>query len=158
MINVGLFSSVSGEWETPPGLFDALNAEFGFTLDPCATGANAKCDRYYTKADNGLAQSWANEIVFVNPPYGKVIGLWVAKCHMESQEARVVVGLLPARTDTRWWHNYVMQAAEIRLIKGRAGFYWRGDRIGPAPFPSCIVVWRPGYWTPRLSSVGPYTS
>jgi site-specific DNA-methyltransferase (adenine-specific) len=92
------FSSATNEWATPQGLFDELNREFRFTLDPCATAENAKCERYYTKADDGLAQDWSGERVFCNPPYGREIGKWVAKC--ASGQADLSVMLIPARTDT----------------------------------------------------------
>ena len=133
------FSSATDEWPTPRWLFDALHAEFGFTLDPCATPENAKCPVYFTKLEDGLRQEWGKHRVFMNPPYGRVIGDWVGKAHRTSREDGLVVCLLPARTDTRWWHDHVMQAAEIRLLRGRLTF--EGGRH-PAPFPSAIVVFR----------------
>ena len=134
-----LFSSLTDEWRTPQRLFDALHAEFGFTLDPCATEENAKCGRYFTRAEDGLKQDWSRDAVFMNPPYGRMIGRWVGKAHATCLTGSTVVCLLPARTDARWWHDYVMQG-EIRLLRGRLTF--EGGRY-PAPFPSAIVVFRP---------------
>ncbi|HQE50436.1 MAG TPA: phage N-6-adenine-methyltransferase [Fervidobacterium sp.] len=137
-INPGMMSSNRDDWETPQKLFDDLNAEFGFTLDPCASHENAKCAKYYTKEDDGLAQSWQDEVVFMNPPYGREIGKWVEKAYRESVGGAVVVCLLPARTDTRWFHDYILDKAdEIRFIKGRLKF---GESKNSAPFPSMIVV------------------
>jgi len=137
-INRGLLSSETGEWETPQHVFDALDAEFGFTLDPCASESNAKCERFYTRDDNGLAQSWEGEVVFVNPPYGRQIGRWAEKAYLSARGTRAtVVMLVPSRTDTKWWHRWIMQANEIRLIRGRLRF---GGARKSAPFPSAIVV------------------
>lgn len=143
-----LFSSLTDEWPTPQRLFDALHAEFGFTLDPCATEANAKCGRYFTRAEDGLKQDWSRDVVFMNPPYGRMIGHWVKKAYESARQGALVVSLLPARTDTRWWHDYVMRG-EIRLLRGRLTF--EGGKY-PAPFPSAIVVFRPPDF--RLISVG----
>jgi len=134
------FSSRTDEWATPLWLFNALNREFAFTLDPCSSHENATCARHFTPAENGLVQSWANEVVWMNPPYGRTIGAWVAKAHESSQnEQATVVCLLPARTDTRWWHRYAMKH-EVRLLRGRLNF---SEASTPAPFPSAIVVMRP---------------
>lgn len=138
MISHALFSSKSDEWATPQGLFDALNEEFHFTLDPCATDENAKCKMYYTASENGLEKSWAGHRVFCNPPYSE-IQKCVKKCAGEAREGATVVMLIPARTDTRWFHDYIYQQAEIRFIKGRLRF---GDATNSAPFPSMIVIWR----------------
>jgi phage N-6-adenine-methyltransferase len=135
-----MFSSATVEWETPPDVFAELDREFGpFTLDPCATSENAKAPRYFTWQEDGLQQSWAGERVFMNPPYGREIGRWVAKAHTEAAfgGARVVC-LLPARTDTGWWHDHVAQADVVRFIRGRLKFGRLGKRN--APFPSAIVV------------------
>ena len=137
MLSKSLFSSSSTEWETPDDLFNLLNNEFNFTLDVCATPANAKCARYFTPEQNGLAQSWAGETCWCNPPYGRQIGLWVAKAHSESKRGATIVMLLPARTDTAWWHDHVMRSSEIRFIRGRLRF---GGAKHGAPFPSCVVV------------------
>ena len=131
------FSSKSEEWATPQYLFNMLDMEFHFTLDPAATMLNAKTPRYYSKAQNGLLQDWSQERVFCNPPYGRVIKYWVEK--MATCRAVVCVGLLPARTDTIWFHEYILGIAEIRLLKGRLKF---GDAINSAPFPSMICIWR----------------
>ena len=131
------YSSKTVEWATPEGLYDELDGEFGFTLDPCATKENAKCDKYFTKEEDGLAQTWKNERVFMNPPYGRVIGDWVKK--MATGGVKVGVALLPARTDTKWFHEYIYGKAEIRFIKGRIKF---GDGKQSAPFPSMIVIFK----------------
>lgn len=112
------FSSTTDEWPTPQWLFDALDAEFGFTLDPCATPQNAKCKRYYTRAEDGINQDWGDEVVFMNPPYGRTIESWVRKGFESACGGATVVCLLPARTDTHWWHHYVMRG-EIRFFSGR---------------------------------------
>jgi len=133
------FSSATDEWPTPQSLFDALNSEFGFTLDPCATPANAKCRRFFTKADDGLTQDWGDEIVFMNPPYGRAIGHWMKKAYAAARSGATVVCLVPARTDTTWWHRYAMKG-QVRLLKGRIRFV--GGRHC-APFPSAVIVFRP---------------
>lgn len=131
------YSSKTVEWATPEGLFDELDGEFGFNLDPCATDENAKCRDYFTKEDDGLDQSWKNCRVFMNPPYGRVIGKWVEK--MATERIKVGVALLPARTDTIWFHKWIYGKAEIRFIKGRIKF---GDGKQSSPFPSMIVIFK----------------
>ena len=140
MINEGLFTSNKDDWETPQELFDKLDEEFRFTLDPCASPDNAKCSKYFTKEDDGLTQSWRGHTVFMNPPYGRQITDWCHKAYAESRkDSTIVVGLLPARTDTKWFHNYCyLYDVEIRFIKGRVKFSGKG----PAPFPSMIVIWK----------------
>jgi site-specific DNA-methyltransferase (adenine-specific) len=139
LINKGLMSSNTPEWATPQWLFDILDGVYRFTLDPCSTHKNAKCQRHYTREEDGLSLSWAGENVFMNPPYGKEIAGWVRKCFQESVSGGGrKVALLPARTDTRWFHDYVYGRAEIYFIKGRLKF---GDGKGSAPFPSMIAVW-----------------
>jgi site-specific DNA-methyltransferase (adenine-specific) len=133
-----LFSSRTEEWATPPDLYAALDAEFGFTLDPCATPENTKCITFYTKADDGLRKPWSGH-VFMNPPYGKTIGLWMAKAWEESRLGALVVCLVPARTDTAWWHSYATRG-EVRFLRGRLRF---GGASSGAPFPSAVVVFRP---------------
>jgi phage N-6-adenine-methyltransferase len=130
-----LFSSKTDLWETPQDLFNKLNAEFHFTLDACAIPENAKCRNYYTPEQNGLAQSWAG-VVWCNPPYGRKVGDWVCKA---AESHCTVVMLLPARTDTRWFHDYIYGKTEIRFIRGRLHF---GGSKNSAPFPSMIVVFR----------------
>ena len=134
-----LFSSKTGEWATPQDFFDKLNWRFGpFDLDPCATIHNTKCANLYTEAENGLVKDWGGHIVFINPPYGRGIDQWIAKAYAESQKQHTrVVMLIPARTDTRYWHDYVMKAKEIHFVKGRLKF---GDATNAAPFPSAVVV------------------
>lgn len=131
------FSSETVEWATPQALYDQLNKEFKFTLDPCSTPENAKCKKYFTKEDDGLSKSWKGERVFMNPPYGRVIGDWVKKA--ATGGGQLVVCLLPARTDTRWFHEYVYNMAEVRFIKGRVKF---GDGKQSAPFPSMLVIFK----------------
>lgn len=133
-----LFTSKKDEWETPQDLFNTLNTEFHFTLDPCATHENAKCQMYYTILENGLDKSWIDHRVFCNPPYSQ-IKKWVKKCAEEAQKGVTIVMLVPVRTDTRWFHDFIYNKAEIRFIKGRLHF---GNSKNSAPFPSMIVIWR----------------
>ena len=132
------FSSKTVEWSTPQEVFEELDEEFGFTLDPCATDENAKCNRYFTREDDGLKQDWGKERVFMNPPYGREITLWMKKAYDASRKGATVVCLPPARTDTKWWHDYAMRG-EIYLIKGRLKF---GNAKNSAPFPSAVVVFK----------------
>lgn len=133
------------DWETPADLFAALDDEFGFTLDAAASSSNHKCAKYYTAKDSAFDHEWGGETVFCNPPYGKAIAKWVRKCSMEaSRKDTTVVMLLPARTDTRWWHRYILNRAEIRFLPGRLRFETDGKPGGSAPFPSAIVVMRTG--------------
>jgi len=115
-MNPGLFSSATAEWETPQWLFDELHKRFCFTLDVCATPDNAKLPRYFTPADDGLSQSWQGERCFCNPPYGRQIGKWAAKSRQESVTGALVVGLLPARTDTSWWQQNVLGWADVTFL------------------------------------------
>lgn len=134
-----VFSKTSDEWSTPQGLYDSLNAVWDFTLDACATAENAKCDRFYTREQDGLLQDWSGERVWMNPPYSK-IGLWMRKAWQEGQKPNtVVVCLIPARTDTKYWWDYVMTVWPhgIQFIKGRLKF---GGMKNSAPFPSVIVM------------------
>jgi len=138
----GMKSSNTDEWETPQELFDELDAEFHFTLDPCATKENAKCARYFTKEkDNGLAKSWSGETVFMNPPYGRQISMWLHKAWLESSRGCTVVCLVPARTDTAWWHDYIEGQVEVRFIRGRLKFSGSKEN---APFPNAIVIFKAG--------------
>jgi phage N-6-adenine-methyltransferase len=136
--DVLLAKAVTDVWATPQWLYDALDKEFGFTLDPCTDGTNAKCAKFYTPTDNGLLRDWGTDVVFMNPPYSEVDD-WMRKAYGAALEGATVVCLIPARTDTRWWHEYCMKA-EIRFIRGRLKF---GDADTGAPFPSAIVVFRP---------------
>lgn len=137
------FSTGNDEWATPDELYQALDEEFHFTLDPCATDANHKCEKYYTIADDGLSQSWAGETVFCNPPYSRGNqSRWIKKCYDESRAHGItVVLLIPARTDTKSFHEYILDKSEIRFIRGRIKFI-HGDCKNPAPFPSMIVIYR----------------
>ena len=160
-----MFSSENDSWETPQYFFDKLNEEFNFTLDPCATHENHKCDKYYTIEDNGLSKDWSNEIVFMNPPYSKPENPckpncnkkgcqkrgyhidkykpgqedWIKKAYEESQKGTIVIALLPSRTDTKFFHKYIYNKMEIRFIEGRLKFSECEDS---APFPSMIVVFK----------------
>lgn len=140
MINTGLFSSKTNEWATPKLFFEELNKEFNFTLDPCATDENHKCEKYYTIKEDGLLQDWKNHCVFCNPPYGSSIKHWVKKCYEEHKKNNItIVMLIPARTDTSYFHEYIYHKAELRFIKGRLKF---NDGNNPAPFPSMVVIYR----------------
>jgi phage N-6-adenine-methyltransferase len=139
-INTALYSSRSEEWATPPSFFDELHAEFGFTLDPCATRENAKCPTFFTKAENGLGRDWGQHIVFCNPPYGRAIGEWARKCYEASLAGATVVMLAHSRTDTRFFHDWVYGKAELRFVRGRLKF---GDGKQSAPFPSMLAIYRP---------------
>jgi site-specific DNA-methyltransferase (adenine-specific) len=135
-----MFSSVTDEWYTPIDFYNELNKEFNFNLDPCATDINHKCAKYFTKEDNGLLQSWGGYNVFCNPPYGRAITAWVEKAYKEAKKDNtLIVMLLPARTDTKWFHNFIYNKAEIRFIKGRLKF---GGCKSSAPFPSMVVIYR----------------
>lgn len=151
------FSSAKTDWETPQELFDRLNAIFRFTIDVCATARNAKCRRYfcppgyeppeavyvddrYSMGEDGLEQSWEKEICWMNPPYGRDIGRWCAKACFESRNRNsAVIALLPARTDTQWWQNWVRPYALVDFLPGRLRF---GGCKTSAPFPSAIAY----YW------------
>jgi len=136
-ITHGMFSSTTDMWETPKDLFDRMNAVFRFDLDVCATAENAKCDRFFSPEDDGLSQNWTGAC-WMNPPYGRVISLWVKKAYESARSGATVVCLLPARTDASWWHDYVMRG-EIHFIRGRLKF---GGAKHNAPFPNAIVVFR----------------
>ena len=130
------FSSATDEWSTPLEVFRQLDAEFGpFTLDVCATRDNAKCSHYYTREQDGLAQPWEG-CVWMNPPYGDAIGRWMERAYLEGQRGVTVVCLVPARTDTAWWHDFAMRG-DVRFLRGRLKF---GGALSGAPFPSAVVV------------------
>ena len=131
------FSSKTSDWETPQNLFDELNREFYLTLDVCATDKNNKCQKYFDIKKDGLKQSWKGKRVWMNPPYGREIGKWIKKA--SEGGANIVVCLLPARTDTRWFHDYILGKATIRFLKGRLKF---GGSKNSAPFPSMIVIFK----------------
>lgn len=157
-VNAGLYSSASDEWATPADLFAVLAARFSFVVDVCATAENAKAPRFWTMADNGLDQVWPPALpdplapldpwgcCFMNPPYS-AIGQWMGKAAAAAMAGSLVVCLVPARTDTRWWWSYAVPA-EIRFLPGRLKF---GDGKNSAPFPSAVIVMRPGLpaWAAR---------
>jgi len=132
------FSSKTPEWSTPQDLFDKLHKVWEFTLDVCATEENAKVLYFYDKADDGLKQSWKGHVCWMNPPYGREIVKWMRKAFQESLRGAVVVCLVPARTDTVWWHDYAMKG-DVTFLKGRLKF---GGAKNSAPFPSAIVIFR----------------
>jgi phage N-6-adenine-methyltransferase len=131
------FSSATDLWETPQWLFDEYDKQHLFTLDVCALPENAKCAHYFTPEQDGLRQEWTGRC-WMNPPYGREIGAWVRKAYESANRGATVVCLLPARTDTRWWHEYCMKG-EIRFLRGRLKF---GDSKNSAPFPSAVVIFR----------------
>ncbi len=133
------FSHKSDLWETPAPLFAELDREFHFNLDVAAIAANAKCGHFYTPADDAFAKCWRGNC-WLNPPYGAELRHWVRKAYLSAQEGALVVCLLPARTDTLWWHEYVLAHAEVRLIRGRIRFQGTENS---APFPSAVVIFRP---------------
>lgn len=139
-----LLSSKFMNWCTPNDFFDKLDSEFHFVLDVCATDQTAKCVNYFTPSNDGLAQSWlCGGAVFCNPPYGRQISKWVRKSYEESIKINYpIVLLIPARTDTVYFHNYIYGKAEIRFVKGRLHFTdENGLDHGPAPFPSMVVIY-----------------
>ena len=137
-ISEALYSSQTDMWETPQDLFDDLDREFHFDLDVCAIPENAKCKKFYTPEQDGLRQPW-DGTCWCNPPYGREIGKWVRRALFASVGGATVVMLLPARTDTKWFHDYIYKRAEIRFVKGRLKF---GNSKNSAPFPSMIVIFR----------------
>jgi len=130
---------MNNEWETPDELYGELDAEFGFTLDPCATHENARCEKHYTIVEDGLSQNWGGEVVFMNPPYSNEIRHWARKAYLEALRGTTVVCLVPSNTDTGYWHDYFMKADDIRYVRGRIKF--SGHTVG-APFASSIVIFR----------------
>ena len=154
------FSSVTNTWATPNAFFMLLDHEFNFTLDPCASSENTKCAKYYTEKENGLTQSWQGETVFMNPPYGRDISKWLQKAYEESKNKNTtIVCLIPARTDTKYWHDYVMKATEVRLVKGRLKF---GESNTPRHSPrqllyftihGCILMFPRDLWERLMEKV-----
>jgi site-specific DNA-methyltransferase (adenine-specific) len=133
-------SSKDMTWATPQEWYDYLNLEFKFTLDPCCTEKTAKCKKYFTPAEDGLCQSWAEERVFMNPPYGREIPKWMKKAYEEAKDnGALVVCLVPARVETEWWHRYAAKG-EVRFPVGRLKFEGAENT---APFPVAIVIFRP---------------
>ncbi len=141
--NVHFSSAKTGEkkqdkWETPLSVFNQLNEEFGFTLDAAAEPNTALCDKYFTEQDDALTQDWGNEVVFCNPPYS-MLKDFAKKASIESQRGAKVVMLVPARTDTKAFHDHLV-GGEVRFIKGRLKFLQEGQEQAPAPFPSMVCV------------------
>lgn len=140
----GMMSSVSQEWGTPIEIFNGFNDQYDFTLDAAASTSNKKCDRYYTKEQDALAQPWDGR-VWCNPPYTPRLGRWIEKGYLEYAQGRasVVAFLVPARTDTIWWHEYALKADEIHFCKGRIKFDGPSAKPGMrATFPSCVIIFR----------------
>lgn len=144
-----MHASNRNEWETPDWLFARVNGIYSLSIDVCALPKNAKLPRYWSPADDGLAQDWSAERCWMNPPYGKQIAAWCKKAADESANGAFVVALLPARTETRWWFDYVLRARLIRFLKGRLRF---GDMTTNAPFPNALIVWE-GVGASRMPSV-----
>jgi len=139
-----LFSRESDEWGTPAALLSSLDAEFHFELDVCASPSNAKAQAYYTAEDDGLMQPWAPATCWMNPPYSEC-ATWMGKAAGEASIGATVVALVPARTDTAWFHEQVLaRGAEVRFLRGRLRFE---GGASTAPFPSMVVVYRPAPWT-----------
>lgn len=136
-----MFSSETPEWETPQDLFDELNKEFNFELDVCATKENAKCKDFFSLKENGLLQDWSGKRIWCNPPYGREIGKWVEKAFLTQTDnyTTTIVLLLPARTDTKWFHDYLYNIADLRFLKGRLKF---GKSKNSAPFPSMLAIFK----------------
>lgn len=131
------YSSKTDLWATPQDFFDKYDAIYNFDLDVCAIKENAKCGKYFTPEQDGLKQEWSG-ICWMNPPYGRGIGKWMQKAYESAGNGTIVVCLVPARTDTRWWHDYAMKG-QIEFIKGRLKF---GDAKTNAPFPSAVVTFK----------------
>ena len=138
MVAEALFSSKNDSWTTPKDLFDKLNFLYQFTLDAASSDDNCLCEKHYTLENNGLEQSWEGERVFCNPPYSKIKD-WARKFAEEGAKGNcLIVALVPARTDTRWWHEHAKTADLIHYIKGRLKF---GNSSNSAPFPSALLFW-----------------
>ena len=135
MINNGLFTSNTDLWATPQSFFDEWNSKYNFKTDVCATAENAKCEIYFSPEENGLLQEWKGTC-WMNPPYGREISKWVKKAYESSLNGAVVVCLLPARTDTRWFHNYCLKG-DITFLRGRLKF---NEVKWNAPFPNMVVI------------------
>jgi len=143
-MNKALLSSKKMDYCTPQDFFEKLDAEFHFALDAAATERSAKCPAFYTPETDGLHSPWniAGGAVFCNPPYGRDTGKWVRKAHEEAKSGATIVLLIPARTDTSYFHDYIYGKAEIRFVRGRLKFEDEdGTTYAPAPFPSMVVVY-----------------
>ena len=137
-INSSIYSSNKPDWSTPNYLFDLLNTEFNFTIDVCANELNKKCNAFYSIEEDGLSKSW-NGIIWMNPPYGRGIDKWIEKAYKSSLDGCICVCLVPVRSDTKWWHKYVMKASEIRFLTKRLSFEGSNNK---APFPAAIVIFK----------------
>ena len=135
-----MFSSATDQWATPQAFFNEWDDIYHFELDVCADASNAKCRRYFSEQDNGLAQNWAPYRCWMNPPYGREIRRWIQKAYQESLRGATVVCLLPARTDTAWWHEYIIPFAKMTFVRGRLKF---GDATNSTPFASVVAVFYP---------------
>jgi phage N-6-adenine-methyltransferase len=143
-------ASENMKWATPQAWFDYLDLEFDFTLDPCCEHETAKCKRHFTPAEDGLAHEWTDERVYMNPPYGRELGVWMAKAYRECRDnGALVVAFVPARVDTEWWHQYAAKATEVRFPKGRVKF---AGADNSAPFPVAVVVFRPRVSSPNAAN------
>lgn len=138
MLNDSLYSSEKMDWGTPKKLFDKLNNYFGFTLDPCSSDENKKCEKHYTVHDDGLTKDWSKDIVFMNPPYGRIMSDWIKKAYEESLKGSTIVCLVPSRTDVKWFHNYVYGKSDIVFLDKRLEFEGSNNK---APFPSMLVIY-----------------
>lgn len=147
----GMFSSIRHDWRTPKKLFQFLDAEFKFRLDACATADSALCFDWFSQEEDALTKDWssATGAIWMNPPYGRRIGDWVEKASRSARQGATVVCLLPARTDTNWWHDYCLHG-EVRFLRGRLCF--DEDRRKRAPFPSAIVIFRPVATSPSADT------
>jgi site-specific DNA-methyltransferase (adenine-specific) len=146
--NNGRYNGNGRLWETPPEIFQPLNDEFHFNLDPCASKKTAKCERFFTERDDGLTRSWGASRVFMHPPYGREIYAWTRKSREAQSKGALVVGLLPASTDLAWWHEDIVPgiaigSVEVRYIRGRVRFLTGGPYRASGFFPSVVVIWRP---------------
>lgn len=135
-----MFSSKTDNWATPQDFFDCLNSQYHFTLDPCADDKNHKCDQYFTKEIDWLSQKWSGR-VFCNPPYGREMKNWIKKSSEESKNCEIIILLIPARTDTSYFHDYIYghEDVDIEFIRWRLKF---GDSKNCAPFPSMLVTFK----------------
>lgn len=138
----GKFDSVRQDWETPTELFNLVNAEFGFTIDVAASAENTKVARYISEQQDAMTCSWGMNVCWLNPPYGKGHKLsdWVRKAYIESQNGATTVMLIPARTNTNWFHDYCLKHGEVRFLRGRPKF---GGADHGLPQPLCFVIFRP---------------
>jgi len=139
--NDGRWHNRGSDWSTPIELFSELNDEFHFTLDPCASDWNKKCDKYFTEKEDGLKQDWDKNIVFMNSPYGKVLNNWIKKAYESSLNGATVVCLVPSATDTEWWHKYALKG-EIRFLRGRPRFLTKEGNWQNTFSPSVIIVFK----------------